>query len=187
MHRATITNVPMLAMRKAPRAAAPAARPAAPAARGGNSRARTPSCPERPGPRSRRSGAEWSRFHASRAGGAECPQPPDPANAMRGPDNRGPAPNTAMRGPAQNNNTAMRGAPQQRNFVLCNEISTPRAAFHAAVYNRPRGWYSHRWTMERSCRPCSGRRITGSMIIWIMALNRRRPALSGFATAATRC
>ena len=59
---------------------------------------------------------------------------------MRGPTQNN---NTAMRGPGPNNNTAMRG---QNNFSSFHRNFNAPRRYHAATYNRPRGWYSHRWT-----------------------------------------
>ena len=132
---------------QAPRAAAPAARPAAPAARGGDQRGQgRPAAQNAPAAQPQIGGRNGHGFTPPPAPAARNAPAAQPRNAMRGPDNREPAPNTAMRGPAQNNNTAMRGASQQRNFSsLQRNFNAPRR-FHAATYNRPRGWYSHRWT-----------------------------------------
>ena len=139
-------------------AAAPAARPAAPAARGADQRGQgRPATQNAPAAQPQIGGRNGRGFTPPPAPAARnAPAAPAPSNAMRGPDNRnagnrGPdnraaAPNTAMRGPGPNNNTAMRGTSQQRNFSsLQRNFNAPRR-FHAATYNRPRGWYSHRWT-----------------------------------------
>jgi len=100
---------------------------------------------------------------------------PNPGNTMRGPDNndrrafgndqRGPNPGNTMRGPNNNDRRAFsndqrgpdnndrrafsndrRGPGQRSDFsAFQRNFNAPRR-FRAQVYERPLGWYAHRWT-----------------------------------------
>jgi Ni/Co efflux regulator RcnB len=145
--------------------AAPAAHPApapaahaAPPAGGRGARGFTPPPapvaqkapgPDRRGQEDHRPSAGVQNAPAAQPAPRNAMRAQGPNNATRGPDNRSagnraPAPNNnAMRGPGPNNNTAMRA---QNNFSSFHRNFNAPRRYHAPVYNRPRGWYSHRWT-----------------------------------------
>jgi Ni/Co efflux regulator RcnB len=105
---------------------------------------------------------------AARNTSTSQPQPdvrqPAPRDAMRGHEPNNPGPGTAMRGPGNNgrqgfdnagrgtapNNpgggTAMRGPAAPRNFSAYQRNFNAPRHFRAPGYQRPRGWYAHRWT-----------------------------------------
>jgi Ni/Co efflux regulator RcnB len=56
----------------------------------------------------------------------------------------GPAPGAAMRGPGPG--AARRGPGHAGNFNAYHRNFTAPRQFHIGSYNRPSGWYAHRWT-----------------------------------------
>jgi Ni/Co efflux regulator RcnB len=67
-----------------------------------------------------------------------------PNNGAPGNDRRGQAFNNDRRGPDNAPDNAMRG--QRRDFSAFHRNFNAPQRYRAPLYNRPRGWYSHRWT-----------------------------------------